>query len=85
MVQNCLSDVKTKKDRGPVMVDLKKLVSEKAIEAFSRGEIMSFNTKIDCVPNVDDLRNQILMKAHSSRYSIHLGATKIYCDLWEVY
>ncbi|XP_070045454.1 uncharacterized protein [Nicotiana tomentosiformis] len=34
-----------------------------------------------CVPNVDGLRETILEKAHSSRYSIHPGATKIYRDL----
>ena len=34
-----------------------------------------------CVPRVDDLINTILIKAHSSRYSIHPGATKMYYDL----
>ena len=34
-----------------------------------------------CVPRVDDLINTILKEAHSSRYSIHPGATKMYRDL----
>ena len=34
-----------------------------------------------CVPRVEDLIHTILTEAHSSRYSIHLGATKIYRDL----
>ena len=34
-----------------------------------------------CVPRVDDLINTILIEAHSSRYSIHPGATKMYRDL----
>ena len=34
-----------------------------------------------CVPRVDDLIHTILTEAHSSRYSIHPGATKIYRDL----
>ena len=34
-----------------------------------------------CVPCVDDLINTILTEAHSSRYSIHPGATKMYRDL----
>ena len=29
-----------------------------------------------CVPRVDDLINSILTEAHSSRYSIHPGATR---------
>ena len=32
-----------------------------------------------------ELRKHILAKAHNSRYSIHLGATKMYCDLRELY
>ena len=38
-----------------------------------------------CVPDVDDLRKQIMEEAHGSHYSIHPGATKSYHDLREVY
>ncbi|KAH0644963.1 hypothetical protein KY284_032847 [Solanum tuberosum] len=38
-----------------------------------------------CVPNEDELREHILLEAHSSRYSIHPGSTKMYCDLHEIY
>ena len=31
-----------------------------------------------CVPRVDDFFHTILTKAHSSGYSIHPGATKMY-------
>ena len=34
-----------------------------------------------CVPRVDDLVHTIHTEAHSSGYSIHLGATKMYRDL----
>ena len=34
-----------------------------------------------CVPRIDDLIHTILTEAHSSRYSIHPGATKMYRDL----
>ena len=37
------------------------------------------------MPDVDDLRRQILEEAHGSRYSIYLGATKMYCHLKEIY
>ncbi|WMV18636.1 hypothetical protein MTR67_012021, partial [Solanum verrucosum] len=37
-----------------------------------------------CVPNVDDLREQILLDAHSSQYSIHSGATTMHRDLWDI-
>ncbi|XP_070031914.1 uncharacterized protein [Nicotiana tomentosiformis] len=38
-----------------------------------------------CVSNVDGLCELILEEAHSLRYSIHLGATKIYQDLRQHY
>ena len=34
-----------------------------------------------CLPRVYNLINTILTEAHSSRYSIHPGATKMYRDL----
>ncbi|WVZ89252.1 hypothetical protein U9M48_035678, partial [Paspalum notatum var. saurae] len=36
-----------------------------------------------CVPNVDSIRKLILSEAHNTAYSIHLGSTKMYCDLKE--
>ncbi|WMV24389.1 hypothetical protein MTR67_017774 [Solanum verrucosum] len=38
-----------------------------------------------CVPNVGELRQQILTEANNSKYSIHPGATKMYRDLREVF
>ena len=38
-----------------------------------------------CVPRVDGLQERILEEAHSSKYSIQLGSTKMYPDLREVY
>ncbi|XP_070045707.1 uncharacterized protein [Nicotiana tomentosiformis] len=38
-----------------------------------------------CVPNVDGLREKVLDEAHSSRYSIHPCATKMYHDLMQHY
>ncbi|XP_070032536.1 uncharacterized protein [Nicotiana tomentosiformis] len=38
-----------------------------------------------CVPNVDCLRELIVKEAHSLRYSIHLGATKMYRALKQHY
>ncbi|XP_070009805.1 uncharacterized protein [Nicotiana sylvestris] len=38
-----------------------------------------------CVPDVDGLRELILQEAHSSRYSIHPGAVKMYQNLRQHY
>ncbi|WMV54661.1 hypothetical protein MTR67_048046 [Solanum verrucosum] len=40
-----IADVKAKKDLDLILVDLKKSVSKKTIEAFPKGEMVSFNTK----------------------------------------
>ena len=37
------------------------------------------------MPNINDLRNQILEKARGARYSIHPGNTKMYNDLRELF
>lgn len=38
-----------------------------------------------CVPNNDELRQSILQDAHHSKFSVHLGATKICKDLKGTY
>jgi hypothetical protein len=35
------------------------------------------------VPRREVLKNKILDEAHTSRYSIHPGSTKMYHDLWQ--
>ena len=34
-----------------------------------------------CVPNIKYLRNDIMTKAHNSKYSMHPGSTKMYQNL----
>ena len=81
-----VSDVKAKQCLDPILVELKEVVLKKSIEAFSqwRDGVLKYQGRL-CVPDVDGLREQILEKAHSSRYSIHPIATKMYRDLREVY
>ena len=38
-----------------------------------------------CVPNVDELKKEIMEEAHFYAYSIHLGSTKMYHDLKDTY
>jgi hypothetical protein len=46
--------------------------------------VVWFNNRI-VVPKNEELRQQILDEAHLSRYSIHLGSTKMYQDLKQHY
>ncbi|WMV41245.1 hypothetical protein MTR67_034630, partial [Solanum verrucosum] len=79
-------DVKSKQDLDPLLVELKKSVLKKSVEAFSQGGdgVLRYQGQL-CILDVDGLREKILEEAHSSRYFIHLGPTKMYRDLWEVY
>ena len=56
------------------------------MEVLSQGRdgVLRYQDRL-CVPDVGELRQHILVEAHNSRYSIHPGDTKMYCDLWEVY
>ena len=63
------------------------MIEEKRSE-LSRDEYLSvkddkgirrFSNKI-WIPNMTDLKKDILSKAHESRYSIHPGSTKMYQD-----
>ncbi|XP_060194893.1 uncharacterized protein LOC132624079 [Lycium barbarum] len=57
----------------------------------TRGEYSSFTVGADddvlrlqgrlCVPDVDGLRQGLMVQAHSSKYSMHPGSTKMYKDL----
>ena len=38
-----------------------------------------------CIPDVDELRKEIMEEAHFSAYSIHLGSTKMYHELKDTY
>lgn len=44
------------------------------------NEVINYDSRL-WVPNNFDLRKKVMMEAHSSTYSIHLGSTKIYKDL----
>lgn len=65
---------------------MKDLVLSKLNESFSLGEdgILRYKNRL-CVPNVNNLRSNILAQDHGSRYVIHPGSTKIYHELKEFY
>ena len=63
---------------------------KKDLERIKNGELTDFVVGSDgllkfkdrvCVPSVGDLREEILLEAHSSKYSIHPGSTKMYRNL----
>ncbi|XP_070021853.1 uncharacterized protein [Nicotiana sylvestris] len=81
-----VAHVKAKQDEDSYLVKLKEGVRNKEITAFTQGSdgVLKLNDRL-CVLDVDGLRKAIMEETHSSRYSIHLGATKMYLDLKELY
>ncbi|XP_070054641.1 uncharacterized protein [Nicotiana tomentosiformis] len=80
-------EVKKKQYDDPFLVQLK--------EGIHKHKNMDFSLGMDdgtlryqgplCVPNVNGLRERVMSEANTSRYSVHLGSTKMYRDLKEVY
>ena len=79
-------EVKEKQESDPILLELKGAVNNQRVEVFSQGGdgVLRYQGRL-CVPDVVELRQYILAEAHNSRYYIHLGATKMYRDLREVY
>ena len=49
-----------------------------------RNGILRMNERV-YVLAFSKLQQKILNEAHRTPYTMHLGATKMYCDMWEVY
>ena len=79
-------EVKENQESDPILLELKGTVNNQRVEVFSQwGDgVLRYQGRL-CVPDVGELRKHILAEAHNSRYSMHLGATKMYHGLREVY
>ena len=74
-------EVMEKKDRDPILLELRCAVHNQRVEVFSLGEdgVLRYQNRL-CVPDVGELRQYILAEVYNSRYSIHPGSTKKYHD-----
>ena len=79
-------EVKEKQESDPILLELKGAVNNHREEVFFQGGdgVLLYKGRL-CVPDVGELKQHILAEAHNFRYSIHLGATKMYHKPWEVY
>ena len=65
----------------------------KIMERVQQGADTPFSIQVDtliignrlCVPDVGDLRREILDEAHNAPYAMHPGTTKMYNTLWQLY
>ena len=76
--------LKTSQELDPSLLKIREEILEGKDDGFSISEdgILHRNGRI-CIPDDEELRNQILSKARETPYSIHPGATKMYQDLKE--
>ena len=79
-------EVKEKKDNDPILLELKGAIHNQRQQVFSLEGVcvLHYDGRL-CIRDVGELRQHILSHYHKIIYSIHLSATKMYCDLREVY
>jgi hypothetical protein len=66
--------------------EVKRKIKEEKSPGFSEDDegVLWYKGRI-CVPNIKELKDKILHKAHESAYSIHPGGNKMYHDLKATY
>ena len=81
-----LVEVKENHESDLILPELNGAVNNQRVEVFSqRGDdVLCYQGRL-CVTDVGELRKHSLAEAHNFWYSIHLGSTKMYRDLQEVY
>ena len=79
-----LDGIKGSQELDPQLLKLKEQVQKgKNVEfSISSNVILHFKGRL-CIPNDAQLKEQIISKAHTTPYSVHPGATKMYQDLKE--
>ncbi|KAJ3673166.1 hypothetical protein LUZ60_006540 [Juncus effusus] len=77
-----LDEIRVAQDNDPGFVKIKEMMEEGKYREFrcdSEG-VLRVGDGL-CVPNISEIKKVILAEAHSSRYSVHPGETKMYRDL----
>ncbi|XP_070046631.1 uncharacterized protein [Nicotiana tomentosiformis] len=81
-----VTEVKERQYEDLVLVHYRNTTPQKEKIPFeiTKDGVLKYRGRL-CIPNVAGLRRQVMGENHYSRYSIHLGATKMYHDIREVY
>ena len=79
-IRSMLRDrIKIAQSQDPILVELQENVrSGKSTDFTLDAEGILWISGRVCVPDVDNLRKEILEEAHFTAYSVHPGATKMY-------
>ncbi|XP_070004323.1 uncharacterized protein [Nicotiana sylvestris] len=82
-----VAEVKEKQFVDPLLAQLKGGILKHKTTTFSLGMndgTLRYQNRL-CVPDIDGLRERIMVEAHTSKYSVHLDSTKMYHYLKEIY
>ncbi|XP_070028904.1 uncharacterized protein [Nicotiana sylvestris] len=82
-----VAEVKEKQYNDPILVQLKEGVHKHKTTIFSLGmndSTLRYQGRL-CFPDINGLLQRIMAEAHTFRYSVHPGSTKMYHDLKEIY
>ncbi|XP_075111978.1 uncharacterized protein LOC107803648 [Nicotiana tabacum] len=82
-----VAEVEEKQLIDPALAQMKEAVLNNKTLTFSLGGedgVLRCQGRL-CVPDVDNLWGRVMAEAHNSRYSMHLGSTKMYRDIKEIY
>ncbi|XP_070014199.1 uncharacterized protein [Nicotiana sylvestris] len=80
-------EVKEKQFNDPLLAQLKEGIHKHNTTTFSfsmNDGTLRYQDRLR-VPDIDGLRERIMTEAHTSRYSMHPGSTKMYHDLKKIY
>ncbi|KAL0448766.1 UNVERIFIED_CONTAM: Transposon Ty3-I Gag-Pol polyprotein, partial [Sesamum latifolium] len=78
--------IKDAQDKDPYLKKMKTKVQEGKNDQFViQNDGMLMNEKRICVPNVEELRTEVMHEAHYAPYAMHPGSTKMYRDLRPYY
>ena len=78
--------IKAAQSRDSILVELEENVRFGKFTDFTLDDesILWISGRL-CVPDVDNLREEILEEAHFAAYSVHPGATKMYLIVKDLY
>ncbi|XP_075074805.1 uncharacterized protein LOC142162357 [Nicotiana tabacum] len=81
-----VAEVEMRQFEDPELVKIKESIPFQKKQLFEQSDdgILKYKGRW-CVPNVGELRKQIMTEMHQSRYSVHPGSTKMYHDLRQLY
>jgi hypothetical protein len=86
LVQSLLQEIRKGQLEDEKVQEIKRNIREEKLSGFSEDDegVLWYKGRI-CVPNVNELMDNILCEAHEPAYSIHPGGNKMYHDLKATY